>query len=574
MASVLLASQMGIRVAREMPAGVDSISHAWLLRGGYLFQHAAGIFYFSPLMYRVEQKVSALIAEEITKRGGSQVRLPILQNAELWKQSGRWDVYRHEKLMFQLTDRKEREFGLSPTAEEAVCDMAKKMIMSSAQLPLVLFQQNTKFRDELRPRSGLLRTREFIMMDAYSFDIDEVGLDVSYQKMRQAYQAIFERLGLNYITVQADSGAIGGASSEEFMSISEAGEDTLLFNDSYAANLEKAASLPAEPLRVPESEKLIVTANNRTLEEVSAEYGFSPSSTMKTALYYIHHTNTKERVAVLMRADGDVNLVKLANVFGGLEAVQIDEAEINSFSAVKPGFVGPFGALADLKLVADKSLEGLTSLLTGAGEPDKFALYVKPGRDFPLPQYVDIREAKAGELGPDGSPLKQCRGVEIGHIFKLGDKYSKALNAGVNDSKQTFRPFQMGCYGIGTTRVIAALADQNSNPQTGLVWPLLVAPFHVHLVSLKAALQPEALKLAASLAEKGIEVLVDDRKGSAGELLKDSDILGLPLRIVIGRDFTEGKVEFLNRLNDERMLIEVGALLEKVSTIVSLEIER
>lgn len=569
MVTTLKASQVGIRVLREMPRDADNATHAWLLRGGFLYQHAAGIYCFTALMYRVEQKLSAIIAEEITNEGGSQIRLPILQSADLWKQTGRWDVYRRERLMFQFEDRKGREFGLTPTAEEAVCDLAKHMIASGAQLPLNLFQQNFKFRDELRPRSGLLRSREFIMMDAYSFDLDEDGLDVAYKRMRRAYHAIFAKLGMRYLTVDADSGAIGGSASEEFMSISDIGEDTVLFNDGYAANLEQAASTPPEPERLAEGEMQIVdTPNATTIAKVADQLGISASGFIKTLVFDLGYADRTEHVLVLIRGDSTVNPIKLANHFKALEAEPSSPETVEALTGAKPGFVGPVGLKSGLRTVADNSLKGLTSLAAGCCQADRHATRVMPGRDFPMPEFTDIRNAQPGEIAPNGKPLDQCRGIEVGHVFKLGDVYSRKLNAGVMDSTQTFRHFQMGCYGIGTTRVIAAMIDQNCDADSGIIWPLLIAPFHVHILPLKADLMGPAEELAGRLNAEGLECMLDDRGGSVGALMKDSDILGLPLRIVLGRDFADGKVEYLNRLDGEKGLMaledvpaRLGALL-------------
>jgi len=565
----LKASQVGIRTLREMPSGADNATHAWLLRGGFLYQHSSGIYCFTALMYRVEQKLSEIIADEITEEGGSHIRLPILQSAELWKETGRWGVYKHAKLMFQFEDRKGRDFGLSPTAEEACCDLAKHMITSAAQLPLNLFQQNMKFRDELRPRSGLLRSREFIMMDAYSFDIDDAGLDVSYRRMRKAYHAIFSKIGMRYITVEADSGAIGGAMSEEFMSISEIGEDTLLFNDGYAANVERARSTPTEPVRIADGEMEIVdTPDANTIEKVARHMGISPTAFIKSMVFELLHEDRKEPVLVLIRGDYSVNPIKLANHFGALEAEPASPETVEAVTGSKPGWVGPIGLKGEIRTIADESLKGLTSLASGCGQAGRHANRVCPGRDFPLPDFVDLRTAREGEIAPNGKPLETCKGIEVGHVFKLGDKYSKALNAGVTDSTQTFRHFQMGCYGIGTTRVISALIDQNCDDEKGIVWPLLVAPFHVHIVPLKADLMAAAEALGADLALAGVESLVDDRKGTAGALLKDTDIIGLPLRIIVGRDFQDGNVEFLNRIDGDKGLVARDAIVAKIAGLL------
>ena len=570
------ASQIGIQVLREMPADADDLAQAWLVRGGYLQQHAAGIYCVAGLMYRVEEKVSRIISEEITRYGGMQVRLPILQSAELWKKSGRWAVYEHANLMFQSKDRKDRLFGLSPTAEEVVCELGKSIIKSPAQLPLNLFQQNMKFRDELRPRSGLLRSREFIMMDAYSFDMDEDGLDLSYRKMRQAYHAIFRKMGFEYIVVQADSGAIGGSASEEFMAISSAGEDTLLYNDSYAANVERAVSEAPAPVKADDGAMQIVdTPDSETIIKVADFVGVHPSAVLKTLVFDLVYQDRVEQIVVLIRGDSDVNAVKLSNHFGAIAAQPSDAETVRTVTGCAPGYVSPIGIKPGTKMIADNTLDGLTSLVSGCCEKDRHAVCAMPGRDFDLPEMVDLRMANVGEVGRGGQPLQQCKGIEIGHVFKLGTKYSEALNAGVIDSSQTFQHFQMGCYGIGTTRIQQTVVDQNCDAETGIKWPVVLAPYHAHLIPVKAdspEMMEAAEKMAADLEARGCECMVDDRKGSLGSKLKDSDILGMPLRVVFGRDLADGKVEIFNRLTDEKDIVTLDEAVERLSGFVTAEL--
>ena len=559
-----------------MPADADDLAQAWLLRGGYIHRHAAGIYCFTGLMFRVEQKVSQIISDEITRYGAMQVRLPILQSADIWQQSGRWAVYEHANLMFQSTDRKGRMFGLSPTAEEVVCDLAKHMIRSPAQMPLNLFQQNLKFRDELRPRSGLLRSREFIMMDAYSFDIDEAGLDLSYRKMRQAYHAIFKKMAFQYIVVQADSGAIGGSASEEFMATSEAGEDTLLYTEGYAANLERAISVAPPAERAADGAmKIIETPDAETITKVADFVGVAPSAVLKTLIFDLVYSDRVEPVVVLIRGDCDVNPVKLGNHFGAIAAQPSDADTVRAVTGCEPGYVGPIGLKPGAKMIADTSLEGITSLVSGCCEKEKHAVCAMPGRDFEIPAFVDVRLAREGEAGPDGQPLMQCKGIEIGHVFKLGTKYSEALNAGVIDSNQVFQNFQMGCYGIGTTRILQTIVDQNCSPDTGIKWPVLVAPFHAHLIPVKAddaTMMSAAEDMAAELEALGCECMLDDRKGSIGSKLKDSDIIGLPLRVVFGRDLQDGKVEIYNRLTDEKDVVTLAEAVQRLAGFVKAEL--
>lgn len=570
------ASQLGIQVLREMPADADDLAAAWLIRGGYIHRHAAGIYTFAGLMHRVERKVTDIINEEITRFGGVQVRFPLLQSAEIWKQSGRWAVYEHANLMFQSRDRRERLFGLSPTAEEVACDLGKHLIRSPNQLPLNVFQNHMKFRDELRPRSGLLRSREFIMMDAYSFDIDEDGLDLAYRKMRQAYHAIYQKMGFDYIVVQADSGAIGGSASEEFMATSEAGEDTLLYTDGYGANVERAVSDAPAPVKADDGEMEIVdTPDSETIKKVADVVGVHPSAVLKTLIFDLVYDEHREPVVVLIRGDCDVNAVKLGNHFGAIAAEPSNADTVRAVAGCEPGYVGPINMKPGAKMIADKTIEGLTSLVSGCCEPERHAIRVKPGRDFEMPEVADVRTARAGETAPDGQPLQQCKGIEIGHVFKLGTKYSEKLNAGVTDSNQEFRNFHMGCYGIGTTRVQQAIVDQNCDAETGIKWPVVLAPFHAHLIPVKAD-NPEMMQAAEGMGEKlealGCECIVDDRKGSLGSKLKDADIIGMPLRVVFGRDLADGKVEIFNRLTDEKDVVPIDDAIERLAGFVRDEL--
>lgn len=570
------ASQVGIQVLREMPADAEDLAAAWLIRGGYIHRHAAGIYTFAPLIHRVEKKVSDIINEEITRFGGIQVRFPLLQSAEIWKQSGRWAVYEHANLMFQSEDRRGRLFGLSPTAEEVACDLGKHLIRSPNQLPLNVFQNHMKFRDELRPRSGLLRSREFIMMDAYSFDIDEEGLDLAYRKMRQAYHAIYRKIGFEYIVVHADSGAIGGSASEEFMATSAAGEDTLLYTDGYGANVERAVSEPPAPVKAEDGEMEIVdTPNSETIKKVADVVGVDPSAVLKTLIFDLVYDEHREPVVVLIRGDCDVNPVKLGNHFGAIAAEPSDADTVRKVAGCEPGYVGPINMKPGARMIADRTLEGITSLVAGCCEPERHAVRVKPGRDFEMPEVADVRVARAGEIAPDGQPLMQCKGIEIGHVFKLGTKYSEKLNAGVTDSDQQFRHFQMGCYGIGTTRIQQAVVDQNCDAETGIRWPVVVAPFHVHLVPVKADNDEQmgaAMEMEARLEAEGVECLLDDRGGSVGSKLKDSDILGMPLRIVFGRDLKDGKVEYFNRLTDEKEVLDIDAAAARAADYIKSEL--
>lgn len=568
------ASQIGLHIKREMPSDADNLATAWLLRGGYIYRHAAGVYALTGLMERIKQKVSRIIENEIARAGGSQITLPILQSAEIWKESGRWTAYEHEGLMFQVKDRKGNLFGLSPTAEEAVCQLAKSFISSAAQLPLILFQHNTKFRDEVRPRSGLLRSREFLMMDAYSFDSDEQGLAVSYEKMRAAYHAIFRMIGLDYTVVQADSGTIGGSASEEFMAKSDIGEDTLLYNDSYAANVERAVSKVRPAISMPTGDMKIVDLHNvQSTEDIAQDLSTTTSAILKSIMVDLTEFERTRQVLVLIRGDCDINFHKLANKFGALEARPSEPETVASICGCSSAYVGPIGLPSDVQMIGDMSLEGNDSWTTGICKTEKYAVNAQLGRDFTVSDIADIRLARAGEMGPNNKELVSCRGIEVGHIFKLGTKYSEPMNAGFTGPEQTIRNFQMGCYGIGTSRILATIADQNCSEHHGIRWPITVAPFHVHFIPLKAEYIEEAESLMEALQSKGIDCLVDDRKGSMGSKLMDSDVIGSPLRIVIGRDFSERKIEMYNRMTDTTELVDLDRAVELISKTVEEALE-
>jgi len=567
------ASRLGIQTAREFPADADNLAQAWLIRGGYLYRHAAGIYSFTGLAFRVLRKVSCIIEEEVSRHGGSQVQLPVLQSADLWQRTGRWARYEREKLMFHLQDRKGSIYGLAPTAEEAVLELANHLVRSPTQLPLILFQQNLKFRDELRPRSGLLRAREFVMMDAYSFDMDAEGLDASYRSMVEAYHAVFRKIGIEYIVVQADSGPPGGSGSQAFMAVSETGEDRVLCCDDYAANLERASSEPpvAEPL-AEASMEVVDTPNAGTIEEVAALLSVSPTAILKTLVYDVFFEDRTEQVVVCIRGDCQVNEVKLANHFGAMTARPSEAETVERVTGIRPGFIGPVGLPEGVTVVADHSLDGLSSLVCGVCRPDKHAKGARPGRDFELPPSIDVRLAREGENGPTGKPLQSCRGIELGRVSRIGRRYSQPLDAGVLDSSQTFRPFEMGSYRIATTRLIAAIVDQNCSKEGGIRWPVSVAPFHVHVIPLKVA-DKDVMELAERFEREfeanGIECLLDDRKGSAGSKLKDSDIIGLPFRVVLGRGLKKGVVEVLDRIGAANEEVPIDEVVARLTDAVS-----
>ncbi|MDX1400673.1 MAG: proline--tRNA ligase [Kiloniellales bacterium] len=564
-------STSGIRVMRNFPAEAEVASHKWLVRAGYIFQHGSGIYSFAPLFYRVYKKIREIVEAEIDREGGVQVQLPLIQPAELWERSGRLEVYRQAGVMFETEDRKGSNYCLCPTAEEVVTDLAMGFIQSHRQLPVNFYQQHTKFRDELRPRFGLVRCREFVMMDAYSFDIDEAGLDASYQAMARAYHRVFQRCGLDYVVVQADSGAIGGSASEEFMAACDIGEDLLLIAGDYAANAERAVSVIEDPADEDAlAMEVVETPGANTIAKLADYLRIPKSKTLKCLVFKAVFSDREEPVVVLVRGDGDVNEVKLQNHLEALAVKLADDDMVQEVAGCSAGYVGPTTLRQGAKVIADLSVKPMKNFAAGSGEADRHAVNVNHGRDFPTPEFVDIRMAKAGEKAPNGEILESFRGIEVGHIFKLGDKYSIALNAGVNDSEGVFRHFQMGCYGIGTTRIASAVVEQHHD-EAGMTWPIAIAPFHLHFVPTRYQ-DEDQQKLVDGLYEdlrrRGIEVLLDDRKVSPGVKFADADAIGVPFRVTFGRGLAEGKVELKERKLDEARELPLEALADTLEDLV------
>jgi len=567
-------STSGIRVLREFPSDAEVTSHKWMVRAGYICQHASGIYSFAPLFYRVYRKISRIVEQEIDRTGAVQTQLPLLHPAELWKKSGRWRVYEEANLMFQSEDRKGALYGLCPTAEEVVTDLAMHLVTSPKQLPLIMYQQHTKFRDELRPRFGLVRCREFTMMDAYSFDLDDEGLSHAYKLMDKAYRRAFDRCALDYVVVEADSGAIGGSASEEFMAKADIGEDSLLIADGYASNSETAVSVldeldPEDPLPLA----IVDTPGANTIAKLCDALSVPATKTLKTLIYSVIYEDSSEPVAVLIRGDKDINEVKLLNYLNAIKVELADADTVKAAAGTEAGYVGPTTLSEGTRVVADLSVESMSNFAAGCGEKGKHATNVNLGRDFPMPSdFVDIRQAKAGEIGPTGQALKEYRGIEVGHIFKLSDKYSTALNAGVTDSDGKFRHFQMGCYGIGTTRIAAAIIEQHHD-ENGIIWPLAVAPFHVHLVPLKyqdVEVRQAVDDLCVQLDELGIEYLLDDRQVSGGVKFGDADAIGIPYRVTFGRDLKDGFAEVKARAGGEATKIALKDLAKHLRELVRL----
>jgi prolyl-tRNA synthetase len=580
---------------REDPAEAEIPSHKLLIRAGYIRRIGSGIYAYLPFMWRVLQKVSQIVREELNATGAQESLFPQLQPADLWRESGRWDTYTQaEGIMFSLTDRQERELGLGPTHEEVVTTLAREMIRSYRQLPVNLYQIQNKFRDEIRPRFGLLRGREFIMKDAYSFHADEESLKKTYQDMYQAYSKIISRCGLAFRAVDADSGAIGGSGSNEFMILAEAGEDEVLYTEDgqYAANVEKAVSLPTDAELSPfTSYEKRETPGTETIEKLCKFLNCSPTQLVKNVLYQaVYENGTTVLVIVSIRGDQDVNevklqneLVKLASKFGAKTtiALQVPDADAQQKWAAKPlplGYIAP--DISDEYIQADKQIHPkfirfvdqtaveLKNFVTGANESNYHVVGANWGEQFQLSQVVDIRKAKAGDRATHNpeQTLQSARGIEVGHIFQLGDKYSKAMGATYTSEQGEEVPLIMGCYGIGVSRLAQSAVEQ-SYDKDGIIWPVAIAPYHVIIAvpNVGDTQQMEvAEKLYNQLNQAGIETLLDDRNERAGVKFKDADLIGIPYRIVTGRSLQSGKVEVVERATRKSQEIPID---EVVATI-------
>lgn len=561
-------SNMLISTLREVPAEAEIDSHKLMLRAGMIRKMAAGVYNYMPLGLKVLKKIEDIVREEMNAAGAQEFLASAMIPAELWQESGRWDAYGAE--MFRLKDRGERDFCLGPTHEEVFTDIARNEIKSYKQLPLNLYQIQTKYRDERRPRFGVMRSREFVMKDAYSFDKDQEGLDLAYDKMHDAYVKIFNRCGLDAKCVAADSGAIGGSNSAEFMVKSEVGEDDVVFcgECDYAANIEKATSKleEVEKEELMEIEK-IATPNTRGIDEVSEFLNISPKKTVKTLLY-----NVDEKiVAVFVRGDREVNEVKVVNATnasGDLEMASHED--YIRVTGCDIGFAGPIGIKADVVLV-DEEVKNMCNFVAGANETGYHIKNVNYGRDFEG-TIGDFRNVSEGDKCPVCSgKLTIARGTEVGHIFKLGTKYSEAMNANFIDEDGKEKPFIMGCYGIGVTRTMASIIEQHHD-ENGIVWPLPVAPYHVSVISVNVK-DEEQVKVAGELYEKlvnmGVEALLDDRNERAGVKFKDSELMGIPMRITVGKKISDGEVEF--KLRDGEMEV---VKISEVCNIIKDEFEK
>ena len=557
-------SNMLVSTLREVPAEAEIDSHKLMLRAGMIRKMAAGIYNYMPIGLKVLKNIEEIVREEMNTAGAQEFLASAVLPAELWQESGRWDVYGDE--MFRLKDRNNRDFCLGPTHEEVFTDIARNEIKSYKQLPVNLYQIQTKYRDERRPRFGIMRSREFIMKDAYSFDKDQAGLDVSYDKMHDAYVKIFNRCGIDAKCVEADSGAIGGANSAEFMVKSEVGEDDVVFCSAcdYAANIEKAEATPekAEVEELLEMEK-VATPESRGIYEVSEFLKVSPKKTVKLLMFNVDG----KIVGVVVRGDRDVNEVKVANAAQASgDIIMASNEEYTKATNCEPGFGGPVGIKVDLLLV-DEEVANMYNMILGANETGYHLKNVNYGRDFEG-VVGDFRKIESGEKCPKcGSEVTIARGTEVGHIFKLGTKYSAAMNATFIDENGKNVPFVMGCYGIGVTRTMASIIEQHHD-ENGIIWPLSVAPYHVSVipVNIKDEAQMKiANKLYDELRKIGVDAILDDRNERPGVKFKDSELIGIPMRVTVGKKITDGEVEF--KLRDGEMeVIKIEDVLEKVKS--------
>ena len=572
-------SKMHLKTLREVPSEAELPSHVLLLRTGMIRKLVSGVYGFMPLGWRTLKKIEDIVRDEMDKTGAQEILMSAIQPSELWQESGRWFAYGPE--LWRLKDRHGREFCLGPTHEEIFTDIIRNDVSSYRQLPLNLYQIQTKYRDEARPRFGLMRSREFIMKDAYSFDRDQEGLDKSYQEMYEAYEKIFTRCGLTFRPVEADTGAIGGSNSHEFTAISEVGESEIAYCEHchMAATTERAEVTDAAPQddieMLPLEKKL--TPGTKTIEDVANFLGLDKKQTIKALLFvkYDDEGNKDGYVAAFVRGDRELNEIKLVNALGIPEhAIEFaDESEMSQATGCVGGFTGPMG-LHDCTIVVDSELPGLKNMCAGACEEDHHYINMNYGRDYEGDIIADIKTLLEGDPCPIcGAPVKHARGIEVGQVFKLGTKYSEAMGAYYKDENQEEKPIVMGCYGIGVSRTMAAIVEQHHD-ENGIIWPMSVAPYHVIISLVKPGDETQA-KVAEDIYEQlcaaGVEVMLDDRDERPGVKFKDADLLGIPVRITVGRGAADGVVEYKLRRDAEKEELPVAEAIAKAIEIVNSE---
>lgn len=562
-------SKLLLSTLRESPSDAEVVSHQLMVRAGYIRQLAAGIYAYLPLGRKVLQRIENIIRQEMDRSDAQELLMPAIQPIELWKESGRNEVYGPE--LMRISDRHNREFALGPTHEEVITSLVRNEINSYRKLPVTLYQIQTKFRDERRPRFGLLRGREFLMKDAYSFDTDWEGLDNSYQSMYDAYHRIFTRIGLNYRAVEADAGAIGGeGGTHEFMALADIGEDTIAACSSceYAANLEKAeaskqtsTSNVQNPLLVTELEQ-IHTPNTRTIDELVQFLQVDSSQILKTLLYIVDNAT----VAVVVRGDHDVNEIKVSQYMSAETIMLAEKEQVEQFIKSEVGYIGPIGL--NIPILIDASVLSIHDGIAGANVANYHYRHVNVSRDLDQTHVADFRNVVEGDSCPrcEQGTLQLHRGIEIGHVFKLGTKYSEKLSATFLDQSGRDKAMIMGCYGIGVSRILSAVVEQHHD-EHGIIWPTALTPYHVHIIviSTKDEIQMQLVQqLETHLEKHGVEILIDDRDERPGIKFKDSDLIGIPYRIVVGKDAIHGNVEWVERRSNTKELISADDAIQRV----------
>ncbi len=565
-------SKMLLPTTKETPSEAEVVSHQLLLRGGFIRKLTSGVYTYLPLGLAAVQKVGQIVREEMNRAGAQELLMPMVQPADLWRESGRWQKYGSELLRF--TDRHDRESCLGPTHEEVITDLARRELQSYRQLPMNLYQIQTKFRDEIRPRFGLMRGREFVMKDAYSFDVSDEAAGESYEKMYKAYHRVFQRCGLDFRAVEADTGTIGGSFSHEFMVLAQTGEDTLVTCEkcSYAANVEKAKivlSNEKAPAGELEELKKVDTPGMKKVEIVADFLKASPADFIKTMVFFADD----EPVAVLVRGDREVQPVKLKNLLGATEVELAADDEVFKKTKLPVGYLGPVDL--PIKIVADQEVMAMQNCISGANEKQCHLTGVQPGRDFIPAMIGDLRQITSEDSCPScGGPLSLPEGIEVGHIFKLGTAYSEAMKATFQDSEGQEKNFVMGCYGIGVSRVVAAAIEQNHD-QNGIVFPLPLAPFQVILLNLgvnNEDITRAAEQLYQDLQARGVEVLYDDRDERPGSKFKDADLIGIPFRMTVGKTFEkEGNIEIRTRRDGQTETVTFESAAEVVDNMITAE---
>lgn len=569
-------SKMLIPTKKEAPSDAEALSHKMMIRAGYIYQVSAGVWSYLPMAYRVIRKVENIIRQEMEKAGAVEMLMPGLLPADLWKESGRYEAYGDN--LFKLKDRRDRDFILGPTHEETFTEVIRDSIKSYKKLPLVVYQLQDKFRDEDRPRYGILRGKEFEMLDGYSFSADQEGLDQAYDLQAKAYRNIFDRVGLNYKVILADSGTMGGKNSQEFSAPAEVGEDVIAYTDGgYAANLEKAISKFTGVQQTAEPKKLEKkpTPGAHSVDEAAESLGMESDQIIKAMFYMAKMSEDESQpVLVLMRGNDEVNEAKLKDELGCEELELASEEDAVKYLGAHPGSLGPVGVGEEVKIYADNYVKVMVNMACGANDDGHHYINANIDRDFRVDQFGDFRNVKEGEIAPDGHPIKFTPGIEIGHIFKLGTHYSHQLGAQVLDKNGRLVDVIMGSYGIGVTRLLSAVAEQTAD-ENGLVWPDSIAPFDVHVIPVNAKKDEQmrmANEITVNLEKAGYEVLIDDRKERAGVKFADSDLIGIPIRVTVGKRASDGIVEIKIRKTGETVEVKteevadtVGILLKQLS---------